>query len=240
MLSSLWDSFLSSYEAVVGTGSILALFAVALFYISYIKKSHNEALGTVAYVFAPVGAVAKALADALSKIRDKYKGASATRRTAATIFAVILVFFIIVMSGERIIAPDFSRSADNPTHIPNGLCEAMDAILGSTTGEVGVVTMPGANNYFTAYSSRFRMIYDEPVNGDITGFSREYSDTYGQLSDIHPDMSIVARGAREGECDYIVLKSDAYWPTVLLEDCGYSILGSFDGWNVYVIDKGVE
>lgn len=212
------------------------LFVVCLFYLYIHAKSNNEGqnhitgqlVGCFFALWATVSLGIIKAYRAIVNVEEENKWL----RYGKKLFALALGFFVITISGKRILAPDFLASADNNMHMPAGLVSTFDCILADANGDAELLLMPGYSNYATAYSSRLHLIYEEPVNGNVGDYKEEYRQAYEELNKNYPNMSKVAKAAR-GDNTYIVLQSDAYWPTVALTDVGFVEMGTFDGWTLY-------
>lgn len=250
MLSKVVGNLLSSYKTVIGTGCVLVLFVVALFLLVALKgnNSENESKkdrndgeegdlkcrsnikagpGLVLLILSVYGTIAAGIAR-LCNIQD-----SKITWTKRLLICVLCVFALVI-SGKRIIAPDFLSKSENLMHMPSDLKECMDIMLSDANGNrAGVVTMPSYGNYFEAYSSVFDTLYEDPANKDIERLPDELKATYVELSEIYPDMRTVARTAHKYDCEYIVIMRESYWPEVPLTDLGYEIIAGSGRWDVY-------
>lgn len=238
MLYTLWYDFITKYKEIVGAGSILTLFVVSLGLITVIKYKKEEKTSLILYflsVWATIGIAVAKVFDAF--INREYK--SRLEKTMVLTIVLVISTFAILISGERILAPDYYIKAENTMHIANDLRDTMDFILNDSIGTAGIVTMPEYGEYFTAYSSEFYLAYEDPIySDDIAGYPENARNAYVELGKQYPDMSKVAKLAKDTECRYIVLKNDAYWPRTRLEDLGYGIVNSCGEWVVYKVNAG--
>lgn len=251
MLYSLWNDFTSSYKALVGTGSILVLFVVAVFYL---YMSHNRSTAddsndgrTVYPLFLSVwGTIGVAFSAVISiiignKINADEGKSAYVRNMFVKICMCIVLVFAVVISGSRIIAPQYYEKSQNRLHIPEDVAEVI-AVLQSDKpdGIIGVATMPGYGVYYSSFDSRFTMLYEDAPNGDSSKLKAEIRQAYQELNVQYPDMRIVADAARMNGCEYIVIRNDAYWPKEPLDNFGYDLMTMCNNWNIYKAAEGVN
>lgn len=230
MISDLLRNLITSYKSFIGTGSILVLFAVAVFLIVKLKNEDDEKSTPVwILIMSVIGTIGAALGNLINSsfIDTKWK----------KIFVCAACVFAITISGKRIIGPDFMNRADNSMHISNDLKLAMDAVLeGDNSEQIGIVTNPGMGDYFEGYSSRFHSMFDDDFDKNSEKISDEYIKAYLEMLDKYPDMKIVSLTAKQHNCRYIVIKKNSYWPKVPLTEIGYDVFGEFGEWEVYVME----
>lgn len=234
MLSELFGNVLSSYKSLFGTGSILVLFVVGVFALLLLSQGDEKKIAPLTLVLSSFGAIGAFVAKIIT-VKDE--------KVTRLIRALILVacVFVIVVSGKRILSPVFLEKSENSMHIPSGLKETMDIMLeGSGDDTIGVVSMPGYGNYFEGYSTRFKLIYEEPYDGDVVRVPDEYKEAYLELCKTYPDMRIVARAARNANCKYIVVLEDAYWPQIPLTELSYEVVGGSGGFVIYEDMEGAK
>lgn len=239
MLFTIWNEFITKYKDYVGTGSILVLFVVMLGITVFGLTKNNKPVKVLPLILAPFAVVGRGITVIISKVYDDFAGKTAKDR-CIRVFAIVLCFLVIAVSGRRIFSRNYVVRNDNELHIDKGLVEAMDIILDAEDEDsCRVVTMPGKGCMFNAYSSRFEMLYEEPVLGDVSDYTEELREAYTELEKIYPDNRKIARAARKHDMRYIVIEDGAYWPEIPFTDLGYELLGTGDNWLVYVDAKEV-
>lgn len=251
MVSTLWNNLITTYKLYIGTGSLLVLFVVALMYKTLHGLRNGKKISELLWpgILMPWGSIGMAFGElflnreiseavpAISVKNEKY--VNAYKATIKIVIAVVLVY-ILIISGNRFVSPEFYVKADNNMHIDANLLKAMDFILAdSETESIGVVTMPGAGEYFRSYSSRFDMMYEDPVDGDVSGLKKELNQTYQELSVKYPDMLIVSNAAKREGCRYIVIRNDSYWPKIPLTEYEYDLIFTCGYWDVYKCQREV-
>jgi len=261
MLSRIWNVIITEYKAFFGNGALFTLFALCLgiLCLSELRKKKSAGgilipyiitiWGTIGILFAKVflGKITDSDSNednsGIAEEREETKGTidKPARILMGTVIAVFMVF-ILTISGKRITSADYYYKADNSMHIPADLLEVMDTILsGDDKADIGIVTMPGYGGLFESYSSRFATLYKDPVSGTLDDkiYDKKIRAAYDELRDIYPDMRAISDAARANGCDYIVLKSEAYWPKKPLTDFDYDIIATCGEWNVYKSTKEV-
>lgn len=227
MIKELFFEIYTYHRQLAGEGAVIVLFAAALLFCVclFAKRGQRYAAGVLS-ILSTIGiAASEFFEEALSRIKKP------VLKTAAGIFAAAICVLAIASSGRRIFSSEFSEKAIDAMHIPQGMTGAMDAIL-SDSEEPMVLTMPGWGLFFTSYSSRFQMMYEEGHGGDITSFDEDERVAFGELSDVHPDMKKVSLSARRAGCTYIVTSRDI-WPEIPLTKFGYELMYENDNCLVY-------
>lgn len=144
----------------------------------------------------------------------------AAARILTSVFAAAVILLAVASSGRGMFSRQYATRAENAMHIPGDLPEAMDKVLGDG-GKAKVLTMPEWELFFYNYSSRF----------DIAG-ADSAPEAHKELSDVHPDMRIVANEAKRNGCEYVVL-AKGLWPDLPLDRFGYERICDGDQYEVY-------
>jgi len=232
MVVSLIDEFATSLKSILGTGAILVLFVLALFYIfSYVKKT-DEGDSKLPFLLSAWGTVSFAIAWVVRKLCRREEETK-TEWVIKKITVILLAMFVITISGKRILSPDLLKESSNMMHMPDGLDQAFDVILSESEGSEGILVSPGYGNYASAYSSRLYTAYNEPKLGNVEDYQEEDRLAYTELTKSYPDMSKVVKSAQKNNCDYIILKSNIYWPQVPLTELGYDFVGEYGEFSLY-------
>lgn len=228
MAGELFEKLYTYQRQLVGGGAVLVLFfAALLLFVSEGKKC-------APLILSPLGAVAVAVSETLGRFFCKRQ--SRPYGIAAGIFSVCLIAVAIALSGGDVTFGEMAEPVSNEMHIPGDLADAMSAIL-DESDDPHVLTMPGWGVYFTAYSSAFDMMYDDPHGGDLSGLDENAWAAYTQLSVLHPDMKTVSAAARRSGCDYVVLSNDI-WPEMPITRFGYEPVYKGDLCTAYrEVDK---
>lgn len=235
MIYSIWHGFITAYEEYTGTGVILVLFVLAMGYLIIFTSDKKKRDKNAMLILSPLGSISCALSDVIEKAGELHAN-NKYIAYAQRILVLLLCAFVILISGKRIISPDVYVKADNTMHMPNELIETMNTILEDTDDEqIGIATMPGYGEYYTAYSSRFFLMYEDPSYGELTGYDAKVSDAYRELGKKNPDMRKLALAAKDSGCNYIVIDNDACWPEEPLTNFGYELIANCGNKDIYKI-----
>lgn len=239
MVFTLWMDFLTAYKEYIGTGSLLVLFVVALFYIYVSVKREKDTINPLVFLLSIWATIGYAIIHLVKREADDENDVK-TSKLLKRMCLVLFCCFIIVISGKRIFSRNFVAISDNLMHMPSGLSDVLDAIIDENDESAGILMMPGYGNYVKSYSSKLYTAYDEPCNGNVLDYSGVDIEAYRELQKRYPDMSKVAKAARADSCRYIVLKNGSYWPEVPLEYCDFEEYRSFSDWTIYRDLREVE
>ena len=237
MLHTLWNDFITSYEAIIGTGSFLVLFVVMLGVMIVYKNHNDKPLELIPMLMVMPAVIAAGFVRILRELFNLNYD-SKLKKYFVRILGVILCAFVIMISGDRVLSPSFYTYADNNMHLPTGLKETMDTILNDCDGEASVMVTKGYIEYFDAYSSRFVLAYNEPRIQDVSDYDEEDREAYLALDNKHPDMKKVSDSAKANGSDYIVLVTGGYWPDVPLTEFGYDLFAQVGGFDIYKLKEG--
>lgn len=216
MIRELIGQLYMSLRDVVGYGSVAVLFAASVIVVYLCSGDKRKEIMPVV-LSVPVS-ICCAAAQLFNAVLQKTKKSSL--RIAAVIFAAALVLLAIASSGRSMFSRQYATRAENAMHIPQDLPDAMDEILNGND-EAKVLTMPDWELFFYDYSSRF-----------IIAEADTAPEAHKELSDVHPDMRIIANDAKRNGCEYVVL-SKGLWPDLPLSKFGYELIYNGDLCEVY-------
>ncbi len=223
MIKELLSELHNTLRSIVGDGSIFVLhIASAILLISVFTKTSKRMRGVILSVPA-------AVAVAVSYVFEKACSLTCKNRMikyAAAAFAACLCLLAISSSGRSVFSKELCERAENDMHLPGDMETAMLAIL-KEDDQPRVLVPYKWGAYFSAYSSRFTVVYDDP---GMTGSDRQI--LMDQLDSIRPDMKKVTAIAHKQGCTYAVIP-DGIWPEVPIDRCGYELMVDCDGCNVY-------
>ena len=218
MIKELFYELYSAYRQIVGKGAVIVLFIASLLALYRLSEDNDRGLpGIILSPLSAIGCAVSKLIDMACTVRNDKK----VLKTATAALAVCLCFLAVTVSGDNIFYGNISRPAENNMHIPADLLTSMDAVLADDE-EPKVLTMPGWGPYFSAYSSKFDLMYEEPEDGVSSILDEDERTVYMQLSDVHPEMKKVAAIAHKTGCRYIVM-SKSIWPDIPVTSCGYKV-----------------
>lgn len=229
MLRQLWYDFVTSYKNYRGTGPILVLFVVALLLI-VIKGIRNKDNRLFAAVFGGIATIGCAFSEFFYSLFDR-KYEKKSERVYVCAFALILCVLVTALAGNRVFSRNYEERAENTKHISTDLMGVMDNLLAKETGDICIFPSPELGDELTAYSSRFIPAYEE-YYGDVSKYDESIREAYVQLLEVHPDMEKVSKAAKMCNSRYVLLENGK-WPERPLEDYGYSLVDSNEGFSVY-------
>lgn len=220
MIQELFNEFLTLYDKYCGNGKLLVISLAALLFLLLIKGKSSYSF--LLLILSPISAVSAAFGKLMTLMKGRLR----------ILFTVFLCGFIVLLSGERIYSADHLTAAENSMHIPGDCIEVMDYLLARTDNPV-VLAMPDQCMYYTMYSSKFNMLYENQSDDDIRYLSEDARNAFNELSVSDPDMKIVSDAAVNYGCDYIVLHADHYWPMFPLDSYDYELIDTVSDWEIY-------
>lgn len=238
MISQMWYNFITAYRDFFGTGTVLVLFLVVLGVLFIIGIKTKSQVKIIPYILSIVGTIGVGLAKLCYIPIEKEEKKSS--KIFARIFIVALCIFAVVISGKRVVPNVFYYKSDNMFGISDELKNAMDYVLADATDNVGVVAMPGFGEYFTSYSHRFHLMYEDPHGENLSELPDDVREAYVELTKKDPDMRIVAKAAKKMNCSYVVLREQKYWTDIPLTEVGYDFVDNVDGWEIYKVNTEVS
>lgn len=261
MLYSLWYNFITEYKRIVGTGGLLVLFVVSVFYLYLTRhrdSSEKEASDAVeadssayelpALILSPMAAIATSVSRAFRELFSDIEASESRAGITKSVMKIVIVcmaIFALVISGKRIFSRELVAKAENNMHISNELKEAMDYVINDAVSEGAekavFITNPKYSYYFEAYSSYLVPAYKEPASDDeLSQYDAQDRDAYLELRDTFPNMGKVVKAASKDDCKYIVFKAESYWPKVPLTELGFKEAYNNGGFIVYKAEGGNE
>ncbi len=226
MIRELMYELYSNLRLVIGSGAIVVLYIAAAVFIARDPGQKRE---NIPLLLCPAVAIGTCIIRLYALIRQKISRGTAQK--AAVLFTVCLAALAITSSGTCVFSQELSSVAENDMHIPGGILEAASAVKADDR-TASVLTMPGWDAYFSAYSSEFVLPY-RAISNEMPEIPDEDERILkAELSDHYPDMKKVARFAGKKGCNYLVLSEDL-WPDVPVTKYGYEEMLRCDGCVVY-------
>ncbi|MBO4905032.1 MAG: hypothetical protein J5367_07390 [Lachnospiraceae bacterium] len=210
MIRELLYELHTGHRLLAGIGSGLVLYLLSVLILLRTGKEKDKDLPVLLCIMVTIGCAFSRMIEACLSLREDSK----IKKAGAPVFGILLVILAISVSGQNVFSKECAEKAGNGMHIQEGLTDAMDTIL-TQTDRPEVLTMPGWDIYFRAYSSRFSIIDED-------------ADANAELSGIHPDMKKVAKAGSE----YVVLSS-GIWPEIPLDRYGYELIYENGSCRVY-------
>lgn len=246
----MWDKVTGLYQEYAGTGFILGLYCISVFYLFFTEKKKNI---RIYFLYVPLVILILFFNPLFAGIVYSFTGneiyyrilwlipVSVTCALAAVrvifgqkgkmrIFATLAVLIIMMAGGRFVYSNPYFSTAENIHHVPQKVVDLCDAI--HVDGREVLAVFPAEMlQYVRQYDPTVCMPYGREVTVERWTF-RHTDELYAEMEKKAYDAEKIAELARKRQCHFVIV-DERKKIKGSFEDCGYVEKDEIGGYRIY-------